>query len=49
MTPILTQFSSQRLTLSLAIWGAEGAPPVILVHGGRDQKRSWDWTAKQPR
>ena len=47
MTPTLTEFSSQRLTLSLAIWGAENAPPVILVHGGRDQKRSWDWTAKQ--
>ena len=47
MTPKLTTFPSQRLTLSLAIWGDEAAPPVILVHGGRDQKRSWDWTAKR--
>ena len=47
MTPDLSTFSSQRLTLSLAAWGDKSAPPVILVHGGRDQKRSWDWTAKR--
>lgn len=46
MIPMLTTFSSQRLTLSLALWGSLSSPPVILVHGGRDQKRSWDWTAK---
>lgn len=47
MIPQLTTFRSQRLTLSLAVWGDQAAPPVILVHGGRDQKRSWDWTAKR--
>lgn len=47
MTPNLSEFSSQRLTLSLASWGEKSAPPVVLVHGGRDQKRSWDWTAKR--
>ena len=47
MTPTLSEFSSQRLTLSLASWGEKSAPPVVLVHGGRDQKRSWDWTAKR--
>jgi len=35
-------FSSQRLTLSFCEWGEEDAPPLVLVHGGRDQKRSWD-------
>ena len=47
MTPELSTFQSQRLTLSLAAWGAADAPPVILVHGGRDHKRSWDWTARR--
>ncbi len=38
-------FSSQRLTLSACAWGDAAKPLVILVHGGLDQKRSWDWTA----
>ena len=38
-------FSSQRLTLSYAEWGDPTAPPLFLVHGGRDQKRSWDRVA----
>lgn len=38
-------FKSQRLTLSYAEWGAPDAPPLVLVHGGRDQKRSWDRVA----
>lgn len=38
-------FSSQRLTLSYAEWGEPSAPPLVLVHGGRDQKRSWDRVA----
>lgn len=41
--PVLQNtFSSQRLTLSYAEWGDPDAPPLVLVHGGRDQKRSWD-------
>ncbi|MEM9938166.1 MAG: alpha/beta hydrolase [Pseudomonadota bacterium] len=39
-------FTSQRLTLSYCAWGAEDLPPLVLVHGGRDQKRSWDWVAR---
>ena len=38
-------FSSQRLTLSYCEWGQPDAPPLVLVHGGRDQKRSWDRVA----
>jgi pimeloyl-ACP methyl ester carboxylesterase len=26
-------------------WGNPDAPPLILLHGGRDHARSWDWTA----
>ena len=40
-------FSSQRLSLAYAEWGATDAPPLLLVHGGRDQKRSWDPVAKR--
>lgn len=46
LSPTLHHFDSQRLTLSYAAWGDEGAPLMLLVHGGRDQKRSWDWVAR---
>lgn len=39
------RFTSQRLCLSYAEWGDPDAPPLLLVHGGRDQKRSWDRVA----
>lgn len=47
MKPPTREFSfpSQRLTLSACAWGEAHNPLVILVHGGLDQKRSWDWTA----
>lgn len=38
-------FSSQRLTLSYCEWGDPDSPSLVLVHGGRDQKRSWDHVA----
>ena len=38
-------FTSQRLNLSYAEWGDPSAPPLVLVHGGRDQMRSWDRVA----
>ena len=37
---------SQRLRISYWDWGNESAPPVVLVHGGRDHARSWDRTAE---
>ncbi|MEO1028847.1 MAG: alpha/beta hydrolase [Pseudomonadota bacterium] len=40
------RFQSQRLDLSYVEWGEPDAYPVFLVHGGRDQKRSWDWVAR---
>ena len=38
-------FASQRLMLSTCEWGDLASPPLVLVHGGRDQKRSWDRVA----
>jgi len=26
-------------------WGVAGKPPMLLLHGGRDHCRNWDWTA----
>ena len=26
-------------------WGNAGAPPLVMIHGGRDHCRNWDWTA----
>ena len=36
---------SQRLNIAYALWGAPKSPLVVLVHGGRDQKYSWQWVA----
>src|SRR5438552_5010371 len=36
---------SQRLRLHYVDWGNPGAPPLLLVHGGRDHCRNWDWVA----
>lgn len=38
---------SQRLRLHYRDWGNVGAPPLLLVHGGFDHCRSWDWAAAQ--
>lgn len=35
-------YQSQGLRLHFADWGNEDAPPLILIHGGRDHCRSWD-------
>ena len=39
-------FFSQRLRLHYVDWGNPDAPPLILLHGGRDHCRSWDWVAQ---
>jgi pimeloyl-ACP methyl ester carboxylesterase len=38
-------YFSQRLRLHYVDWGNPGAPPLLLVHGGRDHCRNWDWVA----
>ncbi len=42
-------FVSQRLRLHYVEWGNEDAPPLVLVHGGRDHCRNWDWVAERLR
>jgi pimeloyl-ACP methyl ester carboxylesterase len=46
LEPISHFFYSDRLKLQLWDFGSEGKPPIILVHGGLDHARSWDWVAK---
>lgn len=38
-------FFSQRLRLHYVDWGNPDAPPLLLLHGGRDHCRNWDWVA----
>jgi pimeloyl-ACP methyl ester carboxylesterase len=43
--PASHTYFSQRLRLHYVDWGNPGKPPLLLVHGGRDHCRNWDWTA----
>jgi len=45
--PTSNSFISQRLKLHYVDWGNREAPPLLLVHGGRDHCRSWDWVAER--
>ena len=47
--PTSHSFVSQRLRLHYVDWGNPTAPPLILVHGGRDHCRNWDWVAQELR
>jgi pimeloyl-ACP methyl ester carboxylesterase len=42
-------YFSQRLRLHYVDWGNLDAPPLLLVHGGRDHCRNWDWVAEELR
>ena len=39
-------YQSQRLRLSYWAWGDAAKPPLLLIHGFRDQSRSWDRIAE---
>jgi pimeloyl-ACP methyl ester carboxylesterase len=43
--PTSRHFISQRMRLHYVDWGNPSAPPLILLHGGRDHCRNWDWVA----
>ena len=43
--PTSRVYFSQRLRLHYVDWGNPSAPPLLLVHGGRDHCRNWDWVA----
>lgn len=40
-------YFSQKLRLHFVDWGNAAAPLLVLVHGGRDHCRSWDWMAER--
>jgi pimeloyl-ACP methyl ester carboxylesterase len=44
--PTSHSFVSQRLRLNYVDWGNSGAPMLVLLHGGRDHARNWDWLAR---
>jgi pimeloyl-ACP methyl ester carboxylesterase len=47
--PTSRSYFSQRLRLRYVDWGNPGAPPLLLVHGGQDHSRNWDWVAERLR
>ena len=44
--PTSHTYFSQRMRLHYTDWGNPDAPPMILIHGGRDHCRNWDWVAE---
>ena len=46
MEPISHFFYSHRLKLQFWDWGSDGKPTLVLVHGGLDHARNWDWVAR---
>ena len=45
--PTSRSYFSQRLRLRYVDWGNPDAPLLILLHGGRDHCRNWDWVAER--
>jgi len=43
--PTSHYFYSQRLKLHYVDWGNPEKPLMVMVHGGRDHCRNWDWAA----
>jgi pimeloyl-ACP methyl ester carboxylesterase len=46
LEPISHYFYSHRLKLQFWDWGTAGKPTLLLVHGGLDHARNWDWVAR---
>ena len=44
--PTSHSYFSQRLRLHYVDWGNADEPPLLMVHGGRDHCRNWDWVAE---
>ncbi len=47
MEPESRTFTSQRLRIRYVVWGDEANEPLVLVHGGRDHARSWDFVVER--
>src|SRR5262245_63649514 len=43
--PASHTYFCQRLRLHYVDWGNADKPSLLLIHGGRDHCRNWDWTA----
>ncbi len=46
LEPVSHFFYSHRLKLQFWDWGTDSKPVLILVHGGLDHARNWDWVAR---
>jgi pimeloyl-ACP methyl ester carboxylesterase len=46
VAPQSRYFQSQGLKLHFNDWGNASAPPLLLIHGGADHSRSWDYLAQ---
>jgi len=49
LEPVSHYYYSDRLKLQFWDWGQESLPPLLLVHGGLDHARNWDWVARSLR
>ena len=49
MEPISHFFYSDRLKLQFWDYGQDARPALVLVHGGLDHARNWDWVARSLR
>ncbi|HJX82823.1 MAG TPA: alpha/beta hydrolase [Candidatus Angelobacter sp.] len=49
MEPISHFFYSDRLKLQFWDYGVDNKPALVLVHGGLDHARNWDWVARSLR
>ena len=45
--PSSHSFMSARLQLHYVRWGDQGLEPLLLLHGGLDHCRTWDWFANE--
>lgn len=45
--PTSQLYYSQRLRLHYVDWGNPDAPSLLMIHGGRDHCRNWDWIAER--
>jgi pimeloyl-ACP methyl ester carboxylesterase len=49
LEPVSHYYYSDRLKLQFWDWGQDNLPPLLLVHGGLDHARNWDWVARSLR